>query len=347
MGNTIKVKVTFRDYHGFEETLESAATATVVEASAAIVLVKNTGQSDDGMISIEATKTKLAQAFETGANPAGYTVGSIGISFNNITNTSTAGSQLVATLNKESSGNPGDVVCTLDDPASFSASGVHTFAPPSGGCPALAADETYFVVLERVNPTVQGIKLDTTTSKTEDTEGESDWSIANSRHYIFSGSWTSLNANVLMIEVEGFVNTAPTGAPSIQGVLQTGETLTADTVGIGDPDGLTTPNYAYQWIKVASDDTETDIPGATGSTYTLTSDEEEHGIKVRVSFTDDLGTTETLTSAQTGDVVPENATRRLLWLATMEVEETGNNFGFLGTSNKGKLAPGELRLQLH
>ena len=36
-----------------------------------------------------------------------------------------------------------------------------------------------------------------------------------------------------------------------------------------DADGLTGPTYAYQWIRVAADSTETDISGATSSTYTL------------------------------------------------------------------------------
>ena len=40
--------------------------------------------------------------------------------------------------------------------------------------------------------------------------------------------------------------------------------LTADTSGIADVDGLTNATYSYQWL---GDDT--DIAGATSSTYTL------------------------------------------------------------------------------
>ena len=39
------------------------------------------------------------------------------------------------------------------------------------------------------------------------------------------------------------------------------------------------------------------IAGATGSTYTLTSDDEGKAITVRVDFTDDAGNDESLTSA--------------------------------------------------
>ena len=36
-----------------------------------------------------------------------------------------------------------------------------------------------------------------------------------------------------------------------------------------DANGLTSVSYTYQWIRVATDNTETNISGATASTYTL------------------------------------------------------------------------------
>ena len=96
-------------------------------------------------------------------------------------------------------------------------------------------------------------------------------------------------------------NTPATGAPTIGGTAQVGETLTADTSGIADADGLTNVTYSYQWL---GDDT--DIAGATSSTYTLAETDEGKTIKVRVSFTDDRGNSETGTSAATAVVaVPE------------------------------------------
>ena len=91
------------------------------------------------------------------------------------------------------------------------------------------------------------------------------------------------------------VNTPATGAPTITGTAQVGETLTASTTGIADANGLTTPNYTYQWIRVNS--TEADITGAISSTYILVGADLGKTLKVRVSFTDDLGNTETRTSA--------------------------------------------------
>ena len=98
--------------------------------------------------------------------------------------------------------------------------------------------------------------------------------------------------------VEARPDSQATGAPTISGTAQVGETLTADTSGISDSDGLDNVAFVYQWL---ADDTE--ISGAAGSSYTLTEFEEGQAIKVRVSFSDDAGNEETLTSTATGSVV--------------------------------------------
>ena len=92
-------------------------------------------------------------------------------------------------------------------------------------------------------------------------------------------------------------NNPATGAPTISGTAQVGETLTAYTSGVVDADGLSNVQYDYQWL---ADDAE--ITGATGSTYTLTDSEESKAITVQVSFTDDAGNNEALTSAATDAV---------------------------------------------
>ena len=92
-------------------------------------------------------------------------------------------------------------------------------------------------------------------------------------------------------------NTSATGVPTISGTAQVGETLTADTSGIADADGLTNAVFSYQWM---ADDTA--IQDATGSSYTLTGDDEGKTITVTVSFTDAEGNPETLTSDPTGEV---------------------------------------------
>ena len=102
--------------------------------------------------------------------------------------------------------------------------------------------------------------------------------------------------------VSAAANTPATGAPTITGTAQVGQTLTAGTTAIMDADGLTTPSYTYQWIRVATDNSETNIASATASTYTLVAADLGTTVKVRVSFTDDASNAETLTSAATAAV---------------------------------------------
>ena len=88
------------------------------------------------------------------------------------------------------------------------------------------------------------------------------------------------------------VNDAATGRPTITGSSKVGNTLTASTSDIIDPDGL--PNsFTYQWKRFAADGTtfEANI-GTNSRTYTLTSSEEGKKVKVKVSFTDNGGTRE-------------------------------------------------------
>ena len=118
----------------------------------------------------------------------------------------------------------------------------------------------------------------------------------------YAESLTSAATDTVSFAVQQQVANSPaTGAPGLSGTAQVGETLTADTSGIADTDGLSNVTYSYQWV--ANDGTsDTDIAGATGSSYTLAADDEGRTIRVRVSFTDDAGHGETLTSAATGIV---------------------------------------------
>ena len=115
-------------------------------------------------------------------------------------------------------------------------------------------------------------------------------------------------------------NTSAAGAPTISGTPQVEQTLTADTSSITDEDGLTNVSYSYQWIAGGSD-----IAGATGSTYTLTSSEQGQTVQVRVTFTDDADNEETLTSAATVAVAAapnREATGQPTIGGTPQVEET-------------------------
>ena len=106
--------------------------------------------------------------------------------------------------------------------------------------------------------------------------------------------------------VEPPANNPAIGAPGIDGTAQTGQTLTATTSGIADEDGLTGAAFTHQWVRSDSG-TDTDIAAATGSTYVVATADEGKVIRVRVSFTDDLGNSESLISnGVTATAVPDD-----------------------------------------
>ena len=150
------------------------------------------------------------------------------------------------------------------------------------------------------------------------------------------------------------VNDEATGRPTITGVRQVGQTLTASTAEIADADGL--PNsLAYQWFRVDTDGTSNPvdgtsnpvaIPGANLSTYTLAAADLGKRVRVRVSFADRDGYSEQMTSDATGTVKAQSATNAAPTAsdATVRTDEDTDyvfqaaEFGFADTDRGDALA---------
>ena len=116
---------------------------------------------------------------------------------------------------------------------------------------------------------------------------------------------------------EAQTNNAATGVPGIRDAANPNDnlttvrpdmTLTVDTTGIEDDDGLANPNWMYQWAYW--DDTSasaTDITGATAITYLLEEKDIGNPLVVKVTFTDDLNNPEgPIVSPPTRFVGPKN-----------------------------------------
>ena len=263
-----------------------------------------------------AARSGFARAFTTGTKTDGYALGSVGIQVLQFSDGSTVGDHLQVTINGlASEGEPGDAHCTLTNPSSFTEPGVIAFEAPAGegSCPQLAAETTYFVVIEWLNPVgtdafaliPQTYPTEETAATEEDPGGAEGWSIADKSYYLTVSSdartWTAYDETAsFKIEVNeaavtaAKANSTPTGLPAISGTAQVGQILTADTTAIADTDGLENVSYSYQWIAGGAD-----IDGATDSTYTPSVSDVGKTIQVRVTFTDDADNDETLTSEAT------------------------------------------------
>ena len=119
-----------------------------------------------------------------------------------------------------------------------------------------------------------------------------------------SAAAAEATATITITDV-GMAQAAPTGRPAILGTAEVGEPLTASVADIADPNGLANATFRYQWLR--GDDAGaagTEIAGATSSTYTPVEADQGKHLRVRVTFTDDRGTEERLTSASTAAPVP-------------------------------------------
>ena len=335
LGKTIKVKVSFTDDASNDETLTSAATAAVSAApntpatgAPTITGTAQVGQTltavttgimdADGLTNVSYTyqwiRVDGTDADISGATSITYTlVGAdlgktikVTVSFtddasNDETLTSAATAAVAAAANTPATGAP-----TITGTAQVG----QTLTAVTTGI--MDADG-----LTNVSYTYQWIRVDG--------GAETNISGATSITYTLVGadlgktikvkvSFTDDASNpetltsTATAAVAAAANTPATGAPAITGAAQVGQTLTAGTTAIMDANGLTSVSYTYQWIRVATDNTETNIASATASTYTLVAADQGTTIKVTVSFTDDASNAETLTSAATAAVAADAVT---------------------------------------
>ena len=214
--------------------------STPAAAQTSTTLVSNTGQTDAGNRTMSLSNSARAQRFTTGSNVGGYTLTSVGVSFHNIDSVSTAASQLTATINKASSSNPGDVVCTLGHPGTYVTAAVNTYDASS--CPTLDAGTDYFFVLTRTIFDTNVISIDVTNSTSEDMGAAAGWTIFSNRHF-FGTSW-STSTQVHMIEIKG--NPVVPADPAL--VSNTGQTAEAS----GSEMDADYPKYAQAFTTGAN-----------------------------------------------------------------------------------------------
>ena len=302
-GLTLKVKVSFTDDADFDEgplvseAYPATGTIAAIDATGQI-LVSNAAQFS------EATRfdARLAQPFDVGPNSLGYTISSVDVHLTSFETTIE-----VDIYSVDATGAPDTVVYSLTPPANLTV-GANTFLAPSNA--VLAGNTTYAVAITPTAKTDNGVGVLFTGSDAEDTAA-AGWSVGY--HYFQLQRWQKIDDISSLITVRGTrnANTAATGMPAISGTALVGGVLEAGKGTIADADGTTNADngdagYTYQWVREDSDGSNaTDIADATSSTYTLVAADEGKRIKVRASFSDDVGNAE---GPLTSDAYPATGT---------------------------------------
>ena len=164
---------------------------------------------------------------------------------------------------------------------------------PAAGKGTLALDGTN-IVSAVLPQTVTAAELNTSKLKYNPPANENGTAYTSFEFKVNDGTVDSAGEYTITINVNAVVsgNTPAWGRPTISGTAAVGQTLTASTAGISDPDGLPT-TFTFEWSRYASNGTTFEaVVGSNSSTYTLVTGDADKKFKVAVTFTDTEGTDE-------------------------------------------------------
>ena len=233
-----------------------------------------------------------AQRFTTGSNSGGYLLSSISVAMAD----TLYGDVSVCTA--DNNGFPTDTCTVLSRPSPRSMGTVEFTAPSNT---TLQADITYSVIVGYW----PNAAVSFTTSDSEDENPTPGWSISNDYEFRRRNQgaligqpeffWQrTIMGRSLRIAINGKTTS---GEPIVVGQPRVPAVLTAETSNIMDLDGLTRVAFTYQWIRVDADGrSNPNNIGTDSNTVTLTNAEAGSRIKVRVSFSDDNGNAQSITS---------------------------------------------------
>ena len=348
LGKQLKLRVTFKDDASNDEALTSAASATVARASH--LLVSNLGQSATIDLLSSISSTALGPAPTAYAHTAqAFTVGGIGATVTGVRLRLAAwpGHVPTVSIHSDSSGSPGNSLATLAAPANpdRSTDSVEDFT--HSGL-SLLPNTTYWVVIEASTGSPY---LAATASGTED-DSVMGWSIADGTKYKSTQSATYTASTLIrQMAVLGSLdsNAAAIGNLTIEGTLEDGLFARADTSGIRDDNGLTQVSFSYEWIRVDGGN-DTTISGATSHTYGIVADDVGKALKVRVSFTDDGGGSESRESDASAAVAAGATTYQVKNLGQIDGEDLeitiGNSVSYWGGSYAQQFTAGAFAAEL-
>ena len=292
VGKYLRVRVNFRDDAGNEESITSSIVGPVKhERNAATNMVATAG---DGSIRVtwdppvnheDAEAVGFYKVTWQGEGvPHGSTSGDISTSSYTITGLTNGVEVSVQVWTKYNS--DGKYTQTIPgQKVTPRASGSAT-ATPTPTATATATHTPTVTPTATVTPTVTATATATHTATVTATP---------------TATWTPTTTPTATVtpEENSVPNNPATGTLTFVGHFDLGCGCWVNPAGISDADGMTDVTFNYQWMHTA-DGVDTEIPGATRQVYSPTLSDLGKYLKVRVSFTDDAGNPESITSGAVG-----------------------------------------------
>ena len=337
VGNTLKVRITFTDDEENAETATSEATAPVTASvpGAPTDVEASTPSGSDGELAVSwsappsnggAAITAYRVAWKSGAQEydttgestrqaevteRAYTMSGLdnGVEYTiEVRAVNTAG----AGAGAEETATPRDRVAPTLSSATVNAATL-TLAfnetldedsAPATDAFAVEVDETARTV-DAVDVTGTAAVLTLASSVTEDQIVTVSYTVPTAaeaaRIADGAGNAAGALASVAATNETGASNATPTGLPEVSGNAQVHQTLSASADKISDADGLENVTFEWQWI--ANDGAaDADIENASAETYTVVEADVGKTLKVRITFTDEGDTEESLVSEATATV---------------------------------------------
>ena len=306
-------------------------------------LISNTSQSGNSNV---AMSTEVAQSFTTGPSPHGYQPSIITIFYDDEERRHVN----LKLCETSRGGGPTEDCWNLSRPGSF-VPGPLNFTVPAKDFRILRPNTTYAIVANGPRPRTVETTIETacpqtdpdftesctqevmvtvivaahvgvTTSNGEDTLSSQDWSIRNAYQQNDEGTWNDVSSAAAMriaLHADVAPNKEATGTSTITGTARVGQTLTATTDDIDDPNGMP-GTFAYQWKRhSAAGSFEADI-GTNSNQYTLTADDVGKKINLEVSFTD-------LSEYDEGPLATEDYPHGTVLITTIEDDLLVSNVG--------------------
>ncbi|WP_420443208.1 choice-of-anchor R domain-containing protein [Candidatus Poriferisodalis sp.] len=272
-------------------------------------MVQNLGQTHNSYASAGGSSSQvLSQGFTTGPDSDGYELLGIGVDIDGSGSQFPDGPTSVSVaVHADSGGKPGAKLFDLLSPSELAAG--HSFfeAPPGT---ALDPGTSYVLVWSYNGGTWH--RLQRTSGDSADSGALTGFSIANAFYRGAGLDSLSVDSNgfALEIAVYGRHTQNAIGVPRVLVSAEDAGVLAADVSRVGDPDGI--PNvgsqestgilheFSYRWVRVDSGTGVETVVGADSARYRRVAADVGELVKVEVSFTDSLGTVETVTSLPFG-----------------------------------------------